>query len=407
MEKTRGKKGITTTPKLRYPRELLKEHIQRIQVSISPLALQTLSTILDVVFFASLMVEESEPVRVGVVYAEHGVSTLNKVYDTEPSNEGVVATWDVTKIKPFPLDSKSLAKFSRGLEYGKQLAVIAGRGDRLRVEGTARRLPHTNGGNFPRIVAPRPGVIVFEKHFKELFRFEAGIHVPARIDVLGNTGPVRNAISRISGADCGSEGEFSYVEWTLHELLPKIRGLQTGAIVAIFPRKPHSRVLKQIKYKRSDPELFTSRVLAEYEQRRSYLFGHISAAGVRAPNEHVREEADRATELLDNAIDELARLSAVDGAVVVGPGLAVYGGGYLIESLGIDVMRKAHEATDASAKSTRRYKGSHGARHKAAFSFAWKNEGGVAFVVSEDGPVTCVMRIKQRLVVWPVHMMET
>jgi hypothetical protein len=49
----------------------------------------------------------------------------------------------------------------------------------------------------------------------------------------------------------------------------------------------------------------------------------------------------------------------------------------------------------------------HGARHRAAINFAYKNPGGVAFVISEDGPVKCALRVGDEVIVWPVGILET
>lgn len=48
-----------------------------------------------------------------------------------------------------------------------------------------------------------------------------------------------------------------------------------------------------------------------------------------------------------------------------------------------------------------------GARHAAAFLFAYVNPGALALVVSEDGPVHCALKIDHRVVVWPVYVPET
>jgi hypothetical protein len=454
MAQKRRKERITAAPKLLYPRQLLAKLLKSRQIKVPRIQVQTLSIILDTVFFASLMVEESEAVRVGVVHAPEGSAELETMLDESPPNEDGIPTWDVTRISPIDLSATSLAKFSRALEYGKQLAIIAGVGRRLQIEGIARRLPRTDGGSVTRIAAPRPGVLVFERGFDELFRFNAGVHDQPRVDVLGEPGPVRDAIAGISGVTRGPTDGYSRIEWALKQLLPRIRSHGAGAIIAMLPTPPSSALVEAIKYRRSDPTLLARRISAEDEQQWSHLWKRIDASGADLSKEKVhelefaREEAERARHLLDAALDDLAHLSAVDGAIVIGPELAVYGGGYLVPSIKaedhqiVDRERRAGvperqhvtpyssrehrarvgdrravdrgaslpervEASDASAKTTWRYEGSHGARHKAAFSFACNHPGGVAFVVSEDGPVNCIMKVDERLVIWPVQMLET
>jgi hypothetical protein len=117
-----------------------------------------------------------------------------------------------------------------------------------------------------------------------------------------------------------------------------------------------------------------------------------------------RLERDSAEEALEAGIDDLAQLSAIDGAVLAGPGLSVYGGGYLMPS---DPNVRALRAANADATKTEPFARRHGGRHQAGFSFAYDNPGGVAFVVSEDGPVRCAMRIADQVVVWLVRLLET
>src|SRR5688500_4688989 len=119
----RPKKQPNTAPRLLYPRELLAELLRSRQIKVPRVEFQTLSTILDTVFFASLMIEEGEAVRVGVVHAPRGSAELERVQDGAPHNEDDIATWELTTISPLELSAGSLAKFSRALEYGKQVAI--------------------------------------------------------------------------------------------------------------------------------------------------------------------------------------------------------------------------------------------------------------------------------------------
>lgn len=48
-----------------------------------------------------------------------------------------------------------------------------------------------------------------------------------------------------------------------------------------------------------------------------------------------------------------------------------------------------------------------GAKHHSAFSFANDNPGGVAFVVSENGPVSCALKVGNDVAVGPVLVLET
>jgi DNA integrity scanning protein DisA with diadenylate cyclase activity len=122
--------------------------------------------------------------------------------------------------------------------------------------------------------------------------------------------------------------------------------------------------------------------------------------------DHEREERERVANRLDAAIDDVARISAIDGAVLAGQGLAIYGAGYLINSKQSTTF-EVRVAEDVCASASRPMPPLTGARHRAAFNFAFDNPGGIAFVVSEDGPVRCAMRADAHVLVWPVRIPET
>ena len=81
----------------------------------------------------------------------------------------------------------------------------------------------------------------------------------------------------------------------------------------------------------------------------------------------------------------------------------IYGAGYLIASkTNPDVVR----ALDVALKRTESSPPLYGARHKAAFSFVAASPGRVAFVISEDGPVTCAVRINGKVVAVSVQLRD-
>lgn len=400
--------------------------------------MKTLAGLADFVFFASLIPEESEPVRVAVVYHKQGAQGLAGVHDASPEEEDPPLAWDVTAFRPSHLTAAALAKFSRGLEYGTQLVVVGGcerEGDELKIEGIARRLPHADGGDVIRLAAPRPGVLAFEQGSREIWRFEAGQSVPPALDVFGNKGPIRTAIGKIT-RDPSPERLFSATNRVIRRLIHKMRATHAGGILAIMPEEPDETILSSVKYRRGVPSSLSARIRDEWDKRSAIINEMMRNALTDIGNEerrgsetgsrdamHVtvdvaserldiasqlRDAADVATDRLEAAIDDVAQLSAIDGAVLAGPGLAIYGAGYKIstprESSEIDVV----QALDVAMERTEAYDiHQHGTRHRAAVAFAYDNPGGLAFVVSEDGPVRCALRIEDHVAVWAVHISET
>lgn len=363
--------------------------------------------LVDTLFFASLMVEEGEPVRIAIVHEEDGALSLEKMRDESAFNEeSPELAWSVTRIPAQPFDAATLAKLSRGIEYGTQVVVVGGR-EELRIEGIARRKRGTDGGSATRIAAPRPGVLVFEQHERQVLRYEAGGQVRSASNVFGKGGPMHAAMSAICG------GPYSpHAVHTVRRLVQRMRTTESGAILAMLPHEPSPALLRATRYGREDPGELMKRVEVDHTRVIEWANAMMGMNFKRptpkqvSRRESAREARDLAHEELETTIADVARMSAIDGAVLAGPNLAIYGAGCVLPStpLAPEVVRRA---LDIDANQTEQYPNRHGARHRAAFSFVFENPGAVAFVVSEDGPVSCATCLEKRVVVWSVEVLET
>jgi hypothetical protein len=130
-------------------------------------------------------------------------------------------------------------------------------------------------------------------------------------------------------------------------------------------------------------------------------------------DEHAVIEQDRATNRANiiATVEMLGRLAANDGAVVIEPGFQVVCAGFIISDMKGKGARKPHpepkECHDVTGKVTVKRTRSSGARHAAGYRFAWAVQGAVVFIVSADGPVTCVLRRDDELLTWSVRLPET
>src|SRR6266849_5547593 len=73
--------------------------------------------IFDVVFFASMMLEEGETIPIGVVFDDDG--RLEDVLDE--SEEEQQRAWFVIRFEPIDLSPTSLKRVARGTVYGRDL----------------------------------------------------------------------------------------------------------------------------------------------------------------------------------------------------------------------------------------------------------------------------------------------
>lgn len=407
---------------LEYPRDMLERLVAEQKLRISAAELEAISLLVDTVFFASLVIEEAEPVRIAIVHDAEGAAGLAKVVDGSPDNgEHPPPAWDVTEIPRKAFDVPTLAKLSRGIRYGSQLAVVGGTGRELWIDGVARIRRRTDGGASIRIAAPRPGVLVFERHMSQVLRFEGGQQARPPIDVIGRGGPVRRAIGKITGEQEDTKSEathidghtfYSHPEAALRRLIQRMRATASGALLALLPQEPDEDVLRDVTYKRVDPLLLSKRIQADKDLTWDAILKRIATHDEDLNREQVQardaaqDAADVAGEELDAAIDDVAQLSAIDGAVLGGPRLAIYGAGYHVPLLPLPAGA-IRRALDARGEQHEAYPARHGTRHAAGFSFAYHNPGAVVFVVSEDGPVSCALRVRNHVLVWPVEVLET
>ncbi len=408
---------------LEYPRDVLNRLVSTQKLNLSALQLDWLSRLMDAVFFASLSIEEGEHVRLAVVHDEEGSDGLARVVDSSPGTVGnQEPAWDVTRMPRRDFDAPTLAKLARGIEYGAQLVVVGGAGGELWIDGIARMRRRTDGGSALRIAAPRPGVLVLERRMKQILRYEAGRQALPHIDVFGSRGPVREALRSILGesADGAPEDAANVDGQTLHahsevallQLIRKMRATESGAILALLGHEPEEAVRRSVRYGRSDPMILSSRIKADKELGLAAIFRRAATHDEDLDRDQVRardaaqDAADVASDELEAALDDVAQLSAIDGAVLGGPSLAIYGAGYMIPSRPLE-PGTVRRAVDAQGARWEEYPARHGARHMAGVSFAYENPGAVAFVVSEDGPVSCALRVGEHIYVWPVEILET
>jgi hypothetical protein len=112
-------------------------------------------------------------------------------------------------------------------------------------------------------------------------------------------------------------------------------------------------------------------------------------------------EKSDAVEAIDGAIATIASFSRVDGLVVAADGLQITGFGAEITNK-IDPP-SAYSAGDAKASVSKLKKldAKHwGTRHRSMMRYCFAHPGSLGFVISQDGDVRGVARIRDRLIIW-------
>jgi hypothetical protein len=331
------------------------------------------------IFFAGLETHEGEHYPVSVAFlghshAEYVVSEGGGV-DVPP-----LYRWKIMRFaSPRPFASPELVKLAvAGGDRRIYSAVGVLDDGRLAITGLAREGCHTEADPFVRIVAPRPGCLSIRGGRDLAVEYERGIVVNVSENALFAAAPVRDAleaIARSAGLDDEVVGHYlDTVVLLVRETLAHGR----GGIFIISPEE-HPAVAESAPYRMLvDFSLGTLLRLAWRIRRKGGAqFGDLLRNAFLTEAERV--------------VEELGRLTAIDGAVLLNRSLGLVSFGVILPvrpHVGVVDARLA----DAQGHFEEMDLGARGTRHRAGATYAAEHPGSVVFVASEDGQVSCLLR---------------
>ncbi len=379
-----------------YPREAFAAVLAKLDIQEPTLS--SCLAIIDVVFFASMMLEEGGtlPVAVLIDYGElERVTSVDHDFrDGTPER-----AWTVTRLDPSPLTPTNLKRIARGVTYGRDAVVVAHPPTGLQITAIARRNLRTDGGNVLRVAAPRPGVLVLEGATYFLTKYEAGEFGEDDLEVVRRDGPLRRALN-----ECGVEAE-----WDVEELVKQARSTGCGALILFLRQAATPEMLAQLRFRMSEPDTLPRLKHDQQEYAVQRVESEVAATGPTPDPPDVLEsiKAQHASTRaqVQDYLEQMGRLSAIDGALLIDPGLKFLGAGYLVTGRG-DQPPPVQRALDIAATRFSNFRGG-GARHAAGVRFTDQHAGSVAFIVSADGPVTCITKLETGLTAWSVRVPET
>ena len=263
------------------------------------------------------------------------------------------------------------------------------------VDGVARLRPNATGGDSFVLRTEAPGVITMEVFGEEYFRFERGEFVPPPPSIFTDTDgalvrmaarleaplPVRFLIFGESPSDL------------IRALTESMHSTRHGGLLLFLPTEPTAADLNRVKL----------RVLHEDILQQAYITVNELAFQAMSDKDgsFVGEELHEARETLVQWARAIGRLTALDNAVLIGPGFRVFGAQYEVPSDTAPIIYEAANVQgDAGAKYTKR----HGSRHRAAACFVNEGEGRIAILSSADGPLRCFMKVNDHVVMWPIRL---
>ncbi len=380
--------GLLAEPTFVFPPALaqsIREHAM--PASLSEVTDDQLVELVTTIFFAGLETHEGEHTAVGVAFL--GRSTQEFVMVEGAAGEVPLYRWKVLRFEsPRPFASRELVKLSvAGADRRIYVAVGVLDNGSLAITGLAREGVNAGPDPFIRIVASRPGCLSIRCGRDLAIEYERGVIVAVGDDEVFSAGPVRRALMAIAhSADMDDDVIPRFLD-AIVALVGEIVAHGRGGILIISPddRPP---VAESAPYRMvRDSSLGALLRLAWYARGK----------GGSEPA-RVRPESLAFGSLLRNAflieaervIEELGRLTAIDGAVLLNRSLALMAFGVILPVRQQIVIVEGMDAAAGGAHPVDF--GSRGTRHRAAATYASEHSGSVVFVASEDGQLSCLLR---------------
>ena len=419
------------------PRDLARtvHRTQSGRVAGSP-GLETLTTIIGVMFSASLQREERQPILFHVVYLD----PMNPDPDPPPrvrENRWVYVPFAA----PQQFTAANMVKLAKATDpRTSSLVVYPDKDGELRAWG----LVDQGTGYFDMLNYEGPGGWSPPGRFQVSILGIGHIEVQAAHQRLGelkgvelagraidalHTGPLlsalmpgisrstaqvrREANRRLAFYDADNDQEvIDYWLGSLCRLLLRVRTYGHGGAILITSSAARSKVPTglNVKYGLDYGRLATSvvsRTSAAWANSVFYsqIVDRLDAREETLPSDFYVNQAvtdgDRedAEESVDGALWFISLLTRVDGLVLMTPTLAVKGFG--VEITIDQAPARTELALDAAAKRTRMLAYNHfGTRHRSMMRFCYARAGSIGFVVSQDGDVRAMTRVGATLLVW-------
>ncbi|HEX5748530.1 MAG TPA: hypothetical protein VFZ09_19985 [Archangium sp.] len=401
---------------LLYPRDHLQEALKRRAPKWlgNPRLVQVVGELLDLLFFASLSTEEGSATRVQVV-----VSPGKPLQDVEDSSEYLGSdvprqqAWSVLPLKPQRLDLEALVKLSVVTEPGRTAVVLEHEeSSGWQAVGIAKLNTSTNGGNVLFLSTTAPGALSLVYAGTEIMRYERGQLAKPAPDIFISDGVVRSTIRQSLGDLLSGETNRILMpsrigEHVFERLVRGMRATGRGGLILVQPTPSLDSQQDMPKLVLTEPDILAdkSRNLFEAIERGLGVAFRDDELGRNDEWDEAMSLREWAQSEVDSLSDDIARLTAMDGALLLGPNLRVFGAGYKVSSSHTLPLYEAFDATGQSVSPVEYPLEIHGTRHRAAASFV-ASTGGFAFVASEDGPIKCLIREQGRILFWRVRFPE-
>ena len=368
-------------PSLVFPpalAQLARERLTPVSACMSGVSDYELVRLLTTVFFAGLETYEGEHYPICVTFVGRNASDFVM---TEPAAAAGVPLyrWKIVRFaSPRPFVPRELAKLAVAGAGRMYSAVGVLENGSLAITGLAREGVNAGPDPFVKVITARPGCLSIRSGRELVIEYERGSVVAVTDDkVFAPEGSIHRALTDIA---CSSGVEdtvvphyLDAVSFLVREMVAHGRG---GILIVSTEENPTAT-------KASPYAMVVDSSLASLLRLAWRI--NATAAGT-AFGQLLRSafltEAGRVGE-------ELGRLTAIDGAVLLNRDLALTAFGVILP---VGPSIPVEERNDECGPVTPVDFDVRGTRHRAAATYAAEHPGSVVFVASEDGQVSCLLR---------------
>jgi hypothetical protein len=366
----------------------------------------TLADLLTTIFWAGLETYEGEHHAINVVFL--GTSDVDFIFPEGAETESApLYQWKILRFStPRPFAIAELVKLAVGGSGSGLLTAVNMRSDgTLVIAGLIREGFNVDPDPFVTIIAPRPGCLSIRSGSDLLLGYERGAVLTGGDGVWFSAGPIRRALEEMA-RDAGLDEDVvpDYVR-AVRTLVGNMTAHGHGGIL-IVSHDSQPDVASTATYRMMPDSSLASLLRLARRVGRAQPPERLVGVPVNDVAFHVvlrnafLAEAER-------VMEELCALTAVDGAVVLNPELALLAFGVVLP-VGRETVIADASASDGLHARVVDF-GSRGTRHRASATYAAEHPGSVVFVVSEDGQISCLFRnpADERTLLWRLGAGDT
>ncbi|AUX41629.1 hypothetical protein SOCE26_030500 [Sorangium cellulosum] len=361
-----------------------------------------LTRLIETMFFASTATEEGRSNPVGAVFA----GSLAAFECERPS-------WDLVRLaSAVAFDVQHVANLASACAWPRScLAVVPQEGgaaldEALVIAGmvTPHRRQFSDLDQLVRVVAPKPGVVAVFRGEWEIVRYERGALRTWMPKHRPHLDSIEKAVLRQQARPL-----IRHVRNYLLRVVDGMVELGRGGLLAILgPGEGLPQLFCEdgnqldTEVKRLSPPLGLGAALLEMSD------AHTADAAQDArhvlekrPRAHGTDHALHATERVHRMLDQIVRMTTVDGAVVMSHCLDVLAFGAKLPPPKA-IIAEVFTATPNQRMDESWALDARGTRHRAAAAFVAGYPERIAFIVSQDGNAATFQEIDGKVVYWPL-----